>query len=96
VFAAGLAVGGVLSVARLAGGPAWSVAVAVGLLGIGAVGVFQGRTASPAARPPMWSPRYLADVAEPLGVPARVVIAVFYGLLAVGIAGNVVAPLVRH
>ena len=96
VFALGMAVGGALVTARLGGGPLWSIAVAVGFLGIGAVGVFQRRTLSPVPRPAMWSPRYLRDVAAPLGLPVPVFLAVFYTLLAVGVAGNLLVPLVRR
>ncbi len=96
LFAAGMAVGGVLVAARLGGGPLWSIAIALGFLGIGAVGVFQRRTLSPVPRPAMWSPRYLGEVAAPLGVPVAAFLAVFYGLLAIGVAGNLLVPLVRR
>jgi hypothetical protein len=95
VFAAGLAVGGVLALAGLGGTPGWSIAVAVGLLAIGVVGVYQRRTASPVPRPAIWSPAYLADVAPHLGLPARGFTVAFYALLAVGLVGNLVVPLVR-
>jgi hypothetical protein len=95
VFAAGLAVGGVLALAGLAGTPGWSIAVAVGLLAIGVVGVYQRRTVSPVPRPAIWSPAYLADVAAPLGLPVRGFTIAFYALLAVGLVGNLVVPLVR-
>ena len=95
VFAAGLAVGGVLALAGFAGTPAWSIAVAVGLLAIGVVGVYQRRTISPVPRPAMWSPAYLADVATPLALPVRGFTVAFYALLAIGLVGNLVVPLLR-
>ncbi len=96
VFAGGLAVAGLLALVGLAGGPAWSIAFAVGLLAIGAVGLYQRHTLSPVPRPPMWSPAYHAEVTTPLGLPARGFTVLFYVLLAVGLIGNVAVPLVRR
>jgi hypothetical protein len=93
VFVGGLAVAGVLTLVGLAGTPAWSIAFAVGLLAIGVVGLYQRRTASPVPRPAIWTPAYLSDVAVPLGLPVRGFTVAFYALLAVGIVGNLVVPL---
>ena len=96
VFAAGLAVAGVLALVGLAGGPAWSIAFAVGLLAIGAVGLYQRRTLSPGPATAHVVARLPRRGHDPLGLPARGFTAVFYVLLAVGLLGNVAVPLVRR
>lgn len=93
-FGLGFAVAGVLVLAGLGGSPAYWCLVSLGLLGIGAVGFSQPRTLADAARPAVWSRAGLAAVAEPFRLPAGVVAAAFYALLAVGVLGNVVLPIV--
>jgi hypothetical protein len=93
-FAVGFAAAGVLVLLHLGGSPAYWCLVSVGLLGIGALGLASPRTVADAGRPAVWSRAGLAAVAEPLGLPRRAVAGVFYGLLAVGILGNVVLPIV--
>lgn len=93
-FAVGFAAAGVLVLLHRAGSPAYWCLVSVGFLGIGALGIASPRTVADAGRPAVWSRAGLAAVAEPLGLPWRAVAGVFYGLLAVGILGNVVLPIV--
>jgi hypothetical protein len=97
-FALGFAAAGVLVTVHQGGTPAYWCLVSLGLLGIGALGIASPRTVADAGRPPVWSRAGLTAVAEPLGLPWRALAGTFYGLLAVGILGNVVLPIVlgRH
>jgi hypothetical protein len=93
-FAVGFAVAGLLVVLRDGGTPAYWILVSAGLVGIGMVGFFAPRGAAESARPPVWSPAGLAGVAAPLGLPVRALTVPFYVLVAVGLLGNVLAPVV--
>jgi hypothetical protein len=90
----GFAAAGVLVLLQKGGSPAYWCLVSVGLLGIGAMGIASPRTIADAGRPAVWSRAGLTAVAEPLGLPWRAVAGVFYGLLTVGILGNVVLSIV--
>jgi hypothetical protein len=93
-FAVGFAVAGVLVLLHQGGSPAYWCLVSIGLLGIGALGFASPRTVADAGRPAVWSRAGLTGIAEPLGLPWRAVAGVFYALLAVGILGNVILPIV--
>jgi hypothetical protein len=93
-FGVGFAMAGVLVLLHRGGSPAYWCLVSVGLLGVGALGFASPRTVADAGRPAVWSRAGLTAVAEPLGLPWRAVAGVFYGLLAVGILGNVVLPII--
>ena len=93
-FGLGFAVAGILVALRQGGTPAYWTLVSLGLLGIGAVGLAQPRSLAESARPPIWSRAGLGDVAEPLGLPRRLVVVGFYVLVAIGVVGNVVVPIV--
>jgi hypothetical protein len=93
-FGLGFAVAGVLVTLHLGGSPAYWCLVSIGLLGIGALGFSAPRTPADAGRPAVWSRAGLAGVAEPLELPAGLVAGAFYVLIAVGVIGNVVLPLV--
>ena len=94
LFAVGFAAAALLVSLSLGGTPAYWVLVSIGLLGIGVVGVFSPRGVIEAPRPPVWSPRGLTGVSEAAGLPARAVAAVFYVLVAIGVVGNLLVPLV--
>jgi hypothetical protein len=94
MFSVGFAVAGVLVLASLGSTPFYWIVVSVGLLGIGAVGFFSPRGLAEATRPPAWSRRGLQGISEVVGVPPRPVAAVFYVLVAVGVLGNLLVPLV--
>jgi hypothetical protein len=96
LFGVGFAVAGLLVTTSLGGTPAYWILVSLGLVGIGVVGAFSPRGLVEAARPPVWSRRGLADVSEPLGLPGRAVTAAFYVLVAIGVIGNLLVPLVLH
>ena len=96
LFALGFAVAGVLVAARQSGTPAYAIALSVGFLGIGVLGLFSRRVAAEVQPPSIWSPRGLARVADGAGLPARALTVAFYVLVAVGVAGNVLVPLTRH
>jgi hypothetical protein len=93
-FAIGFAAAGVLVTLHLGGTPAYWCLVSAGLLGVGALGISSPRTPADAGRPPVWSRAGLTAVADPLGLPWRAVAGVFYALVAVGLIGNVVLPIV--
>jgi hypothetical protein len=91
-FAAGFAVAGVL-VLLGHGGPAYFVAVTIGLLGIAAVGFFSRRGTVPLPDGPVWGREGFAALARPLDLPARPVAVVFYVLVAFGVLANFFVPL---
>jgi hypothetical protein len=93
-FAVGFAVAGVLVTFHQGGSPAYWCVVSLGLLGVGALGISSPRTVDDAGRPAVWSRAGLTAVAEPLGLPGYAVAVAFYGLVAVGLLGNVVLPIV--
>jgi hypothetical protein len=93
-FAVGFAAAGVLVTLHQGGTPAYWSLVSIGLLGIGALGISSPRTVADAGRPAVWSRAGLTAVAEPLGLPWRLVAGAFYGLVAVGVIGNLVIPIV--
>lgn len=94
MFAIGFAVAGVLVAAALGGTPAYWIAISIGLVGIGVVGGFSPRGLAEAGRPPVWSRRGLAAVSSVVGLPARAVTGAFYALVVLGVAGNLLVPLV--
>jgi hypothetical protein len=94
LFALGFAVAGILVPASLGSTPAYWIAVSAGLVGIGLVGWSSPRGIVEAARPPVWSRRGLAAISQALGLPGRAVAAGFYVLVAVGVVGNLLVPLV--
>jgi hypothetical protein len=93
-FTLGLAVAGVLVITGDARGPVYVIAITIAFLGVGVVGVYLHRGASPLPESPVWSPVTLRAVAAGLELPPVPVTAVLYGLAAVGIIGNVIVPLV--
>ncbi|MGZ4626840.1 MAG: hypothetical protein ACXV3S_11235 [Kineosporiaceae bacterium] len=96
-FAGGFAAAAGLVTAGLGGTPAYWILVSLGLLGIGFTGFSSPRGPLEGGRPPVWSRRGLAGVSEAVGLPARAVTITFYALLAVGVLGNLVLPvLVRR
>ena len=93
-FAVGFAAAGVLVLLLQGGSPAYWCLVSLGFLGIGALGIASPRTVADAGRPAVWSRAGLKAVAEPLDLPWRGVSGAFYGLVAVGVLGNLVLPIV--
>jgi hypothetical protein len=97
MFVAGFAVAGVLVLAAAGGSPAYYIAVTVGLVGVGVVGFFINRGTVPLPPKPIWSPVGIAALGRALGLSARLLTVVLYGLGAVGVAGNLLYPLLlRH
>jgi hypothetical protein len=94
MFGVGFAVAGALVAASLGGTPPYWITVSIGLLGIGAVGVFSPRGIAEAARPPVWSRRGLQGITDTVGLPRVPVAVVFYALVAVGVIGNLLVPFV--
>ena len=81
---------------RRGGTPPYLSGICLGLTGIGLVGFFYHRGAVALPRARLWSPVLLRAVLAPLSLPPAPVIAVLYGLGAVGVLGNLVAPLTRR
>jgi hypothetical protein len=98
LFSVGFAVAGLLVTASLGGTPVYWIFISVGLVGIGVAAGFSPRGVAEAARPPVWSRQGLAGVSEALRLPARAIAIAFYALVAVGVVGNLLVPLVfrRH
>ena len=93
LFAGGFAAAGVLVAARAGSSGGYYAAVLVGLVGGVVLARQGGRTASDVRAPAIWSPGGLSRVADGAGVPAMLIMIVFYVLIAVSIIGNVVVPL---
>ena len=92
-FLAGFAVAGVLVLSGHPGEPPYLVAVTVGMVGIGVVGMARRGPVPPGA---LWSPAVLRLASDAVGLPGLAVCVVFYALAAVGILGNLVVPLTRR
>ena len=96
-FTAGFAAAGLaVPLMGRAGGTLYLAGISLGLVGLGLVGFFyhRGSVALPEAK--VWSPQLLRAVIAPLGLPVTAVIAVLYGLAAVGAVGNLLLPMLRH
>ena len=93
LFALGFAVAGVLVAAGAGSSPAYYVTISAGLVGIGVLGFFSRRVPAEVPPPPIWSPRGLTRVADGAGAPARVLVVLFYALVAVSVIGNLLVPL---
>lgn len=89
----------VAALAGLAGqvmGPLYLTGLGIAFAGIGCVAFFLNRGTVPLPEgSPIWSRVGLAKLAEALGLPALGVQIVVYGLIGLGVVGNVVLPLVR-
>jgi hypothetical protein len=94
MFVVGFGIAGVLVAVGGAGGtPPYAVSVAVGLVGVGAVGFFLNRGTVPLPPKPIWSPIGIAALARALGLPGRALTAALYGVGAIGVLGNLLVPL---
>jgi hypothetical protein len=93
MFAAGFAVAAAVKMGGAGGGPAYYVAVTVGLIGVGVVGFFLNRGTVPLPPKPIWSPVGISALGRALGLPALALIVGLYGLGAVGVLGNLVLPI---
>ena len=93
LFALGFAAAGVLVAAGIGSTPGYYLAISVGLVGIGVLGFFSRRVPAEVPPPPVWSPRGLTRVADGAGVPPRLLVVVFYALVAVSVIGNLLVPL---
>jgi hypothetical protein len=91
-FAGGFAVAAVLLFGLGAAGPGYLVAVTVGFVGIGVTGFYLNRGTVPRPEAPIWSPTGLRALAGAVGLAPGPVLATFYALTAIGIAGNFLVP----
>jgi hypothetical protein len=96
MFTAGFAVAGLCVLAGAGGTPGYLVAITVGLIGVGAVGLFWHRGTAEPPEGKIWSPATLRAVITPVGLPALPLIGLLYLLAVVGVIGNLVLPAVRH
>ncbi len=96
LFGAGFALAAAVSVGNLAGGagsPLYLICVTLGFVGVGVVGFFLNRGTVPLPEGAIWSPIGLRALARALGLPVGGVMALVYGLIGLGVLGNVVVPL---
>ncbi|HET9655556.1 MAG TPA: hypothetical protein VFP72_09395 [Kineosporiaceae bacterium] len=96
MFGTGFAVAAVLVTARMGGTPGYFVSVTAGLVGVGLIGFFLNRGTVPLPPKPIWSPVGIAALARALNLPFRPLLVTLYVLGAIGVAGNLVLPMVLH
>lgn len=96
MFGTGFAVAAVLVTAGTGGTPGYFVSVTVGLLGVGVVGFFLNRGTVPLPPKPIWSPVGIAALARALNLPFRPLLVTLYMLGGIGVAGNLVLPMMLH
>lgn len=96
VFAAGFAVGAVEYLVVGHTGLVWWAGITVGFFGIGATGFFLSRGTVPRPEGAIWKPEGLRPWARGAQLPEVPVLAAFYALLAVGVVGNIIAPVFFH
>lgn len=78
------------------GGTAFSLLwILLGFTGAGLVAFFLNRGTAPLPQAPIWSPTGLRAVARGLGLPDGMVMVAVYGLVTVGVVGNIIVPLTR-
>jgi len=93
LFGLGFAVAALISLTTWGGRPAYLTSIALGFVGVGVVAFFLNRGTVPLPEAPIWSRVGLRALARALDLPAMVVMAVVYGLIVLGIVGNVLIPL---
>jgi MFS family permease len=91
-FATGFAAAALVGMIVAPGHPLRYVGWAVGLAGIGVVGFFLRRGTVPLPEQPLWSPTGLRALALGTGLPAVQLMVGFYGLVVVGVVGNILVP----
>jgi hypothetical protein len=96
IFGLGTAVAGVLSWLGYSHGALYVVVIALAFVGLAVLAVFVERGTVPLPPGPIWAPSGLGMVARSVGLPALVVQVLVYGLILVGVAGNIVVPLVSR
>jgi hypothetical protein len=95
VFGLGFLLAAVVALTGAAGGPLYLGALGVGFSGVGVVAFFLNRGTVPLPEGPIWSRVGLGALAEALALPAIAVMAAVYGLIGLGVLGNVVVPMLR-
>ena len=96
VFGLGTAVAGVLSWSGYSHGVLYVVVIALAFVGLAVLALFVERGTVPLPPGPIWAPAGLGTVARAVGLPALVVQVLVYGLIAIGVAGNIVVPLLSR
>jgi hypothetical protein len=93
LFGLGFAVAAVVGLGGRTGHPLYLAAIGTGFFGVGVVAFFLNRGTVPLPEAPIWSRVGLRALATALNLPSLGVMVAVYGLIAVGIVGNVVVPL---
>jgi hypothetical protein len=92
LFGLGFVIAAVASLTGVAGGVLYLVGLVVGFGGAAVVALFLNRGTVPLPEAPIWSPTGLRALAEALALPAIGVMVAVYGLIGLGVVGNVVVP----
>jgi hypothetical protein len=96
LFGFGFAVAAVVAMSARAGHPLYLVAIGIGFLGVGVVAFFLNRGTVPLPEGAIWSPVGLRALSTSLRLPVAVVTGAVYGLIGLGVAGNVLVPLLMR
>jgi hypothetical protein len=92
-FTLGFAVAGLLVLLGRGGTPPYLAAVTIGFAGVGLTGFALGRGPMLELQGPIWGRSVLRSIAGVLELPGTAVVTALYLLGAIGIVGNIVAPL---
>lgn len=93
LFGLGFAVAALASATGAGGQALYLAGVVVGFGGAALVAVFLNRGTVPLPEAPIWSPTGLRVLARALDLPAPAVMVVVYALIAAGLVGNLLLPL---
>ena len=96
LFGLGSALAGLLAAGGHGRTAPYLVAIVAAFGGLAVLALFVERGSVPLPPGPIWAPAGLAMVGRSAGLPALVVQSVIYGLIAVGVIGNIVIPLLRR
>lgn len=92
LFGLGFVIAAAASLAGAGGGVAYIVGLVVGFGGAAVVAVFLNRGTVPLPEAPIWSPTGLRALAEALALPVIGLMVAVYGLIGLGVAGNILVP----
>lgn len=92
LFGLGFLLAAVVALTGVGGRPGYLIGLVIGFGGAGLVAFFLNRGTVPLPDGPIWSRTGLSALAEALDLPRLPVMVVVYGLVLLGVLGNIVIP----